>query len=184
MMQVSLKCCEALDACVRVYLSRHNVSSDQVFRYVLRCSLEGPWSSLVQQHTTMINFRAELDTAHEHARSTLIAATDQKIEDSRRASLAAIASFEHEIYDIQCALYQLAASLQSNCWLDPAMSGAILQRLQDWSTAEEQLKAAQQQLASLCNTIEHLDPHIGATDVRSATAPADQIEMCLSLCPC
>jgi hypothetical protein len=122
---------------------------------------------MVQQQTIMISFRSELDTAREHVRSMLIAATDKKIEDTRRATLAAIASSQRECYDIQHALLQLAASLQSNCWLDPALSGAILQRLQDWCTAESQLNVAQQQFASLCKNIECLDPHINATDVRS-----------------
>lgn len=115
----------------------------------------------------MISFHAELDTAREHVRSTFIAATDQKIEESRRADLAAVAQFQHESHGIQHAFYQLTATLQSNCWMDPALSGAVLQRLQDWEAAEKRLKGVQEQLTSMSKTLECLDPLIGATDVRS-----------------
>ena len=114
----------------------------------------------------MISFRAELDTAREHVRSTLIGAADQSTEDSRRTELAAAASLQHECHDIQQALYQLAATLQSNCWMDPALSGAVLQRLQDWDVAEEQLKVVQAHLAAMGQTLASLDPFVCATDVR------------------
>lgn len=113
----------------------------------------------------MISFRAELDTAREHVRSTLIAGVDQKMEDSRRTHLAAIASFRHESHDIQKGLFQLAATLQSNCWMDPALSGAVLQRLQDWSSAEEQLKVAQENLAYMYKVLSCLDSLVGVIDV-------------------
>ena len=114
----------------------------------------------------MISFRAERDTAREHVRSTMISVTDQKMEDTRRAALASIASSDHESHDIQHALYQLAATLQSNCWMDPALSGAVLQRLQDWDVADEQLKKAQEQLDGINSTLSCLDPLVDAADVR------------------
>lgn len=113
----------------------------------------------------MISFRAERDTTREHVRSTLISVTDQKIEDTRRAVLASIASSDHECHDIQHALYQLAATLQSNCWMDPALSGAVLQRLQDLNVADGQLKKAQEQLEGITSTLSCLDPLVGAADV-------------------
>ena len=115
----------------------------------------------------MISFRAELDTAREHVRSTLIAAADQSMEDTRRAELASAASLQHECHGIQQAIYQLASTLQSNCWMDPALSGAVLQRLHDWDTAEKQLKVVQARLTAMGRALESLDPFICATDVRS-----------------